>query len=149
MKMGIVEIEWDFGKSKADKILIGIFQTIWFFVYHFVKIFVGNFTRYRSKIKIPTFKSIDFYKWIFPTFFLFSFAPIVLFIVLLAYFPNLNRVIISILITPILLSTAVIIIFLIFRFAVDFVVSVFCLLTSLIMTVHIMGKVVLKRFIRA
>ena len=145
--MGIIRIEWDFGKSKADKILIGIFQTIWFFVYHFVKIFIGYFKKFRSKIKIPTFKSLDFNKWIFPTFFLFSFAPIVLFIGLLAYFPNLNTIFVSILLASILLSTAVIIIFLIFRFAIDFVVSVFCLLISLIMTVHIMGKVVLKRVI--
>jgi len=133
--MGILEIEWDFGKSKADKTIIWIFGTIYFFAYHYVKIFIDNYKRFRSKSKIPGFTSIDFHKRFFPGFFLFVIAPLVFIFAGIYYLPSsvasILTAVCAIAISLFLLTNFI---YFIYRIIIDFSVSAFYLIKSFFVT---------------
>lgn len=55
--MGIIEIEWDFGKSYADKLIIWVFKVILYYSVGFIRTFLKN---YSSSSKALTHNASNF-----------------------------------------------------------------------------------------
>ena len=133
--MAIIEIEWNFGKSKADKIIIWIFQTICFFVYHFVKIFSENYKTLRSKSKVPGFTNINFRKRFFPGLVLFVVLPLILILVVIYHLPeNISPFWIGMFAIVIALFLLINFLYFIYRIIIDVFVSGVCLIKSFFAT---------------
>jgi hypothetical protein len=147
--MGVLEIEWDFGKSKADKILLWIFATIVYYVWQYIKLFINNYTKFRSKSKIPGFTRIDFKKCVYPFAFFFVVGPFVFAIFLYKYIQGDLLLQISIFYAFFLLVVFLIgFIYLVYRMIIDFVVSSVCLLRSFtVTTIHAIRYLARKKSI--
>lgn len=133
--MGIIKIELEIGKSKADKLIIWIFQFTIYCTIRYCRSLIRNYDKFRSESKIPSFVSIDFQKRFYPGFFLFVIAPLVFIFVGIYYLPSsvasVLTVVCAIVISLFLLTNFI---YFIYRIIIDAFVSTVCFVKSFFKT---------------
>jgi hypothetical protein len=133
--MGIIEIEWDFGKSYADKLIIWVFRSILYYAYQFIRKFISNYSKYRSKSKIQSFTKIDFKKTVYPFAFYGILLPTTLGYIVKIYTPdNIFSILVGIYVGILVLVFVYGFFYFFYRVFIDFGISVYCFVKSLITT---------------
>ena len=143
--MGIIKIEWEIGKSYADKLIIEIFQLIIYCTPRYCKLLIRNYDRFRSKSKIPGFTKINFKKTVYPFAFYGILLPTTLGYIVQIFTPkDVFTVIVIIYFSLLAIIFALAFIYFIYRMFIDFCVSGICFTKSLIKTtiysVKFLGK---------
>lgn len=144
--MSLLEIEFNFGKSYADKLIIWIFQTILYYGYRYAQVFVANYSKYRSKSKIQSFTKIDFKKTVYPFAFYGILLPTTLGYVVKIYTPeNVFTVLVGIYVVGLILVFLFGFIFFFYRMIIDICFTVYCLIKSLVTTTYSSIKYLRKK----
>lgn len=139
--MGLIEIEFEFGKSHADRILIWLLHCSIYYPYHFIKLLSKNYSEIRSNNRIPEVTSINFKKSVYPFTVYFILIPTI-FLFLIHKYINEDAFILVILVYASIIGVVffLAIIYFLYRIIIDFLASMFCLLKSIILTFRTFKK---------
>lgn len=141
--MGIVKIEWEIGKSKADKIIIYCFYSLVYYVVRYFKVFSKNYASLRTKSKIPdlaTIRFTSFYWFLFK----YVFIPLCIALVFTTKIPEWVYVVYWTITTLIIFSY---IFYFVFRWLLDIGATIVCGLLSFITTTkYALGSI--KRIVK-
>ena len=148
--MGIIKIEWDFGKSKADKIIIWILSSILYYAFRYVQILFATYSKYKSKSEIPGFTQIDFKKTVYPFTFYGILLPTTLGYVVKIFVPE--DAFVGLVVTYFGLLALIFILallYFLYRFFIDYSVSAYYFFKSFVSTtiysIKYLGKIFKKR----
>ena len=129
--MGLVKIEWEIGKSLADKLIIAF---VYYFFRYFSKISI-NYKKLRSESRFPKFTDVDLTKRFYPFVFFFIIAPVIFIVLFTKYIPDGVWTVLGIVYVVVVSVLSVIfIIYLLYRVVIDLFASLLCLIKSVIVT---------------
>lgn len=133
--MAIIEIEFEFGKSKADRIIIAIFSLPFLIIQKYLLTLKKNYLIYRRKSRIKKINDINFNKFLYPYIFLCIIVPLafVAFCGVFLSFGFLDVFTIFVITVNILILIILSIYFMV-RLILDIIASFYCLCKSAIVT---------------
>ncbi len=125
----------EIGKSKADKFIIWIFQLTIYCTLRYCKLLIRNYDKFRLKSSVPGLAKINFKTTVYPFAFYGILLPTTLGYIVQIFTPeDIFRVIVIIYFSLLAIIITLAFFYFISRISIDFLVSGFCFVKSIIVT---------------